>query len=225
MLDTLYGNSWRKNQHRVLSPMTEPKNRKTTKTSTKPVASSEKYVIRALKQCTSITGFFYRPSLTQIKKPLQKGCLEKKKPNLNNLQKPFTSPWMKKFEGFVDSESDSDNEIGSRVLQGGEYFYFSSVNLNQLPAVGLDVVRTKLKFNDEISKPTNKSSNSEKKENIPLTVKSDDSDEVVSTDDEYDQEIKKLEIKRKSILPVKNKTFLESLSGISLPPNSLLPKL
>jgi len=94
-----------------------------------------------------------------------------------------------------------------------------------LPAVGLDVVRTKLNFNDQISKPTNKSSNSKKKENIPLTVKSDDSDEVVSTDDDYDQEIKKLEIKRKSILPVKNKTFLESLSGISLHPNSLLSKL
>lgn len=121
MLDTLYGNSWRKNQHRVLSPMTDPKNRKTTKTSIKTVALSEKYAICALKQCTSLIIFFYRPSPTQIKKPLvEKGCLQKKKPNLNNLQKPFKSPWMKKFEGLIDSESDSDNEVGSRVLQGGE---------------------------------------------------------------------------------------------------------
>lgn len=54
------------------------------------------------------------------------GCLKKKvkKPNLNNLQKPFESPWMKKFEGLVDSGSDSDNEVGSKVLKGIKNYNF-----------------------------------------------------------------------------------------------------
>lgn len=100
------------------------------------------------------------------------------------------------------------------------------------------MVRTKLNFDDQISKSTPSSSNTQftskkkGKENIPLKAKSeqiktkrltktDDIDEDISTDDEYDQEIKKLETKRQSILPVKNKsyTFLESLSGILLHPN------
>lgn len=79
------------------------------------------------------------------------------------------------------------------------------------------MVRTKLNFDDQSSNNT-LTSKKKGKENIPLKANKEqsDSDQEVSTDDEYDQEIKKIEIKRKSILPVKNKasTFLESLSGI-----------
>ncbi|CAG9767543.1 unnamed protein product [Ceutorhynchus assimilis] len=196
ILDSIYGKKWRTNKDEVLLSLSEPK-----KKQPKPKNMEKK--VEA-------------PKTERVLKPKIKGnLLPSKKLNFERLKKPVVeSPWAKRLEGLVDSESSSEEN-----------------NLKKLTDIKPSKVR--LNFNDSpipIRKPLSSIRNKEnnpqntKKRNIKKASSSStsfsDDDYQVSTDEEYDKEIRILETKRKSLMPQKQTkySFLESLSG-SVPLN------
>ncbi|XP_066156025.1 germ cell nuclear acidic-1 protein-like [Euwallacea fornicatus] len=185
MLDSIYGNSWRKKQDSVLQSYSEKKRVKENKTLTHTVTTEQK----PLKM---------KEPLLQTKNP------SSKKLNFNALKKPSVeSPWIQKLKGLVDSDTDSDDSDQNRER-------------------GIKLVKTKLDFIDD--EPIIGKSNTNirrDKGNVLVNPqkfkkeKESSSGEDVSSDEEYDNNIKLLEITRKSIIPEKNKSysFLESLSA------------
>ncbi|XP_066263061.1 germ cell nuclear acidic-1 protein-like [Euwallacea similis] len=185
MLDSIYGNSWRKKQDSVLQSYSEKKRVKENKPLTHTVTTEQKPL--------------------KTKEPLlQTKNTSLKRQNLNVLKKPtMESPWIQKLKGLVDSDTDSDDSDQNRER-------------------GVKLVKTKLDFMDDdpiIGK--NNINKKRDKENVPVNPqrfqkqKESSSGEDASSDEEYDKNIKLLEITRKSIIPEKNKSysFLESLSA------------